>query len=250
MQNKLPISVVIVCLNEEEHIARCINSVQAWVDEVIVVDTGSDDDTLEIVEKLGIQTQSLNWLGFGATKNLSHQFARNRWILSLDADEEVDHQLRQAIAQLDFDTDTIYGFNRRLFYEGQWIKYGKWYPDRVVRLFPKKMAKWNDAQVHEKLIHDLQYKHLLGHLNHYSYTSIEDQKQRIDHYSRLKAQQWIANNTPPSIWKRVFGIPFHVIKNYIFKQGFRHGRIGWQLAKMDAYQVRRELHHYDELSSQ
>ena len=170
------ISAVIITYNESANIARCISSLKNVVDEVIVSDSNSTDETKNIAEHLGAKVFIRNFEGYGATKNLANYQATNDWILSIDADEELDEHLADNITRIKkhLEKNTVYECQRLNNYCGKWIKHGGWYPDKKVRLFNKQHVKWDLAEVHETLEIPEQYnKQLLnGKLLHYSYTSV------------------------------------------------------------------------------
>ena len=234
MNNK--ISVVIITLNEEKNIARCLQSVQAFADEIIVMDSGSNDRTKTIANEHNVRFYSCTWEGYSQTKNNANALAKFGYIFSIDADEEVDPILsNELIKSKKKGLNGVYSLNRLSNYCGKWIKHSGWYPDRKIRLFPKECV-WNDSIVHEELVIHLSLKvqHLNGHLHHYSYSAIEEHKSRADKYSILTAQKYFAQGKK-SYWFRPLGASIgRFISMYFLKLGFLDGKQGFQIAQISA----------------
>ena len=231
MNDNSKISAVIITFNEQEHIGACIRSLQGVVDEVLVVDSHSTDDTVSISEALGAKVISVKWQGYAETKNVGNQNAINNIILSIDADEELSEELCGSIlAQkaLGFRIEYVYKFNRLNNYCGQWIKYAGWYPDTKVRIFHKLNAKW-EGEVHEELVYTntVTQKHLTGDLLHYSIKDKEDHIARIHKYNKL------ARKYPTRMIGYLSAISTFV-KLYIIKLGFLDGKLGYQLCLISA----------------
>ena len=245
------ISAVILSKNEEDRIRRCIESVRDVVDEVIVIDSGSTDATVDIATSLGAKVYSIEWLGYGESKNFGNTKAANNWILSLDSDEWLSEELQQEIRSIALTERCIYKMNRSNIYLGKVIHYSGWSPDWVYRLFNKAEVGWNDNLVHEKLVypHDYQISKLRGALMHDSYRSIADHKSKTEKYAMLKAKSWVEKGTAPSILKRYFGSIFKGIHSYIIKLGVLDGKEGLIIAKMNTYLVKKQMEYYDELNT-
>lgn len=245
------ISAIILSKNEADRIGRCIISLRNIVDEVIVVDSGSTDDTITIAKSLGANVISTKWKGFGETKNFGNKLAQNDWILSIDSDEWLSEKLANEIKALRKTDKLIYSLNRSNIYQGKEIQHSGWSPDWVLRLFNKRAVSWNSNLVHEKLIipNDFSVQKLNGKLMHDSYRSIEDHKAKTDKYAKLKAKSWISNGSSPSLLKRYFGSGFKAFHSYVIKAGFLDGKEGWMIAKMNAYLVKMQVEYYDILKS-
>ncbi len=236
----MPISAVIICKNEEANIGRCLKSL-AWVDEVVVYDSGSIDNTVNIAQKMGAKVYQGTWLGFGATKHAATKRASHDWILSLDSDEEVPDKLKQEIQEKlsTLDPDYIYKIPRLSHYLGSWIKYGGWYPDFQIRLFNRKTHQWNQAEIHERvepIAGELEHiAQLDNHLHHYVFKNIEHQVQTNNRYSTLQAQTMFANGKSFSYF-HLFTKPYvKFIECYIVKLGFLDGWAGYVIARNAAY---------------
>ena len=141
-------------LNEEKNIQKCLRSVP-WVDEVIVVDSFSTDQTIEVAKLRGAKVFSEPWLGYGPQKKMATDFAKNDWVLNLDADERLSEELSleiyQSFAELQNKPEVGYLIPRKSFHLGKWIQYGGWYPDYQLRFYNKKFCNWDSSQIHESV---------------------------------------------------------------------------------------------------
>lgn len=243
------ISVVIVAKNEADRISQTIQSAQQVTSEVLVVDTGSTDDTIEVSKSNGAKTISLPWQGYGATKNAAVTHATHDWILSLDADEVLSEELIKNITALTLDEKHTYAFNRLVRFQDQWIKTCGWHPDWIPRLYHRSRARWNLSSVHEKLIFDNSLIKINGPLEHYSYRSVEHFKEKIDAYAKLTAQGWIDTGDQPPLLKRLFGKQWKFVKSYYLQQGYKDGNLGKLISSVMADGVAKKIYYYDQLSS-
>ncbi|MFY7991163.1 MAG: glycosyltransferase family 2 protein, partial [Fluviicola sp.] len=164
------LAVVIITLNEERNIERCIRSVRDLADEIIVLDAFSTDKTASICKDLGVRFEQRAWEGYSATKNYLNSLVTAEFILSLDADEALSEDLYQEIKSAKTSGfQGTYSVNRMTNYMGKWIKHSGWFPDIKPRLFPKEGSYWDGAYVHETLVHPPSEEHLFkGILEHYS----------------------------------------------------------------------------------
>lgn len=234
---KRPISLVIITLNEDENIARCIQSVP-WADEVIVLDSNSKDKTREIAESLGAKVHIQNFLGFRDQKQKATDLAKNDWILSLDADEALSLGLSQEILDT-FDTTPIqdgYRMPRLSFHLGRWIKHGGWYPDRQLRFFNRKKAKWGGGHVHEKIECE-NVGTFKNNLLHYVFRDLKHQVDANNRYSTLGAQDLYDRKKKFSFLKLIFKPISKFIETYIWKFGFMDGLPGFIISVGAAYSV-------------
>ncbi len=233
--NKIKLSVVVITLNEEANIERCLKSVQ-WADEIFVYDSGSTDSTVKIAQSLSASVTSGPWLGFGPTKNKAAALAKNDWILSVDADEEVSAELFQEIVKNTLNPQAAYQIPRQSRYLGKWIRFGGWYPDYQVRLFHRGHANWNQDLVHEK-VEAKQYLKLANKLNHYVFKSIEQHIQTNNKYSGLLAKKLFDQGKKFS-WFHFFTKPkVKFFECYFLKLGFLDGWVGLFIARSAAYSV-------------
>ncbi len=230
------ISALIICKNEEKQIAACITSVMEVADEIIVLDSGSEDKTKEIALSLGAKVQEVSWKGYAATKNEGHALVSHEYILSIDADERLSEALQQAILAEKKRLSGAYAMARRTHYCGRWIRFAGWYPDVKVRLFPKS-TRWEGDFVHEKvkLPEACHITRLKGDLLHYSIESLDDHLARVARYSQLKAEAYFAAGKPFRRYKLWLSPAFVFVKMYFLKGGFLEGRLGFQLCRVSAY---------------
>lgn len=234
---KLPISLVIITLNEEAHIERCIRSAP-FADDVVVVDSFSTDRTVELAEKCGARVFREKWRGYGPQKALATSFAKNSWILSLDADEALSPELAREIEErfVDLNPEVGYLVPRKSFHLGRWIEHGGWYPDYQLRLFNKINSNWNSNALHEKVEVKGQQK-MKRDLLHWVFEDLSDQVVTNDKYSSLGAQQWAQEGKKFSCFKLLTKPPTKFLETYFFKGGFWDGLPGFIIAVSAAYSV-------------
>jgi glycosyltransferase involved in cell wall biosynthesis len=234
----IPISAVIITFNEERNIGRCLNSLQGIVEEIIVLDSFSNDKTKEICNTFtNVKFIEREWQGYSNSKNFANKLASNNWILSLDADEALSDELRENILQIKHKKlDGFYSFNRLTNYCGTWIRYGGWYPDKKIRLFNREKTCW-EGEIHEHLTNTDKEKvtQLIGDCLHYSYYSIEEHWIQTKKFSKQTAKMLHDDYKKASFLKRFLSPIFKFIKDYFFKLGFLHGLVGWRICSISAY---------------
>ncbi|MBS1798596.1 MAG: glycosyltransferase family 2 protein [Acidobacteria bacterium] len=236
MQPKL--SVAIITLNEEENLARTLASVQ-FADEVVVVDSGSTDRTLEIAREYGARVIFEPWKGFAQQKNYAIEKCSGTWVLSLDADEELTPELQREIAALlkGSPSADAYLLRRRNIFLGRWIRHGGYYPDPKLRLFRRHSAnfappaRFTERPVHETMAFEGRLETLEHDLVHHAYPTIESYIEHMDRYSTLGAQIVLdKGKTGRSLFaffNNIFLIPsFTFVWNFFFRGGFLDGREG------------------------
>lgn len=231
------ISVVIITRNEEGNIVDCIKSAKLVCDDIIVVDAGSNDSTLNLANASGAKVFSTIWESYGASRNLGAAKAKNDWILALDADERISIQLAQAIRQLKLDNpNCIYKFRRENYLGNKKFHFGTLGFETVKRIYNRKNAQWDLSLVHEKLIADSFEKKLVtGHIDHFGLKNENDYKARAILYAQMSAEKYLLEGKDVSILKKLSSPFFNSIKSYVFQLGFLDGRIGWISAKTIAY---------------
>jgi len=237
MNEKINISVVIITLNEEHNIRRCLESVK-WTDEIVVYDTGSSDKTLDICKEYNCSIyQQSNWEGFGKAKNDAVKLAKYDWIFSIDADEEVSKDLEIAIHQILNATDkkNAYTIKRNSFYMGKMIKYSGWQRDYPLRLFNRKYGNFNMNLVHEAAEIEGEKGKISEVIYHYTYPHIKTHINKMTHYSELGASEAYKKNKKSSICKAVFNGFAKFIKMYLLNLGFLDGKAGLILALNSAF---------------
>lgn len=236
---QVKISAVIITLNEEKNIVRCIKSLQGVADEIVVWDSYSTDRTKEICEQLGAVVYQSAWEGYSIAKNKANQLTTGDYILSIDADEELSPELRSNLLKIKPSIkEDAYIFTRINNYCGTWIKYSGWYPEYKIRLFKKGDAVWV-GEIHERLEFSTKPNQLIvtGDLLHYSILSLEHHVQKIFLYSKLTAQKDFQNGIKPSIFFHGIAKPsFHFFKNFILQRGFLDGYKGFVIARMASFE--------------
>jgi len=231
------LSAVIITLNEERNISRCIEALWSIADEIIVLDAFSTDKTVEISEKLGARVVQHKWKGYSESKNYLNSLSTFDYIFSVDADEVVDDELKHAILEeKNKGFSGVYSVNRLTNYMGTWIRNSGWYPDVKVRIFPKDGSKWEGAFVHETLSipENSEVKKLKGHVEHYSYYSFEDHRTRADKYSVLTAKKHFEAGKRASVLKPYLSAIGRFFGMYIMKKGILDGKMGFHIARISA----------------
>ncbi len=230
------LSISIITRNEEANIKRCLESVK-WADEIIVVDSGSTDGTLEICKNYHCKIIETGWLGFGRTKQIGVNAATNNWILSIDADEEVSDKLKDKILELVQSTQ-FHAFNikRVSYYLKKRIQYSGWQTDYPLRLFNKKYGNFNDASVHESVVIDGENISIIQSLlYHYPFPTINSHIDKINHYSQLGAQKLFDKGKRTTLIYAVLSGIVKFIKMYLIKKGFLDGKEGFILAILSGF---------------
>lgn len=223
------ISPVIIVKNAEHTIQACLQSLISF-DEVILYINNSNDKTETIARTFSnVKIISGDFLGFGQTKNKAASYAKNSWILSLDADEVLNQDIIQNITTLELKNHTVYSILRTNYYKTTQIKHC-WGNDTLVRLYNKEETSFINQSVHEYIIEEnMQRESIEGIVRHYPYSNISDFVIKLDRYSTLFAHDKVGKKkSSPS--KAFFNGLFSFIKTYIFKQGFRDGYAGLIIA--------------------
>ncbi len=235
--NKLPqLSAIIITKNEEDNISDCLASV-AWADEIIIVDSGSTDNTVELcrqyTDKILI---TKDWPGFGPQKNRALDRATGEWVLSIDADERVTNSLEAEIKQAIIDGKaSAFRIPRQSSYCGRWIKHSGWYPDYVLRLFRRDYARFSNDIVHEKvLVSQGEIGTLKTPLKHYSFNSLEEVLEKTNSYSSANALKYYEQGKKSGLSKAIFHGFWAFFRTYILRAGFLDGREGFMLAVSNA----------------
>lgn len=243
-----PLSATIITHNESANIARAIRSL-ASADEVVVVDANSTDGTREAAEVLGARVITHQFDGFAAQKNFASAQARHDWILSLDADEELDPTTQTAVEQWKRSEPTAAGFcfARRAYYLGRWILHSGWYPDYKLRLYDRRRGQWHGAYVHESVVVNGPVETLPGEILHYTCNSLEEHRQRIEFYTGLAAREMLERGEQVGLLRRVLGPAWVFWNSYLFRMGMLDGIPGYHIASMAARYVRRKYAKLDEL---
>lgn len=238
----LPISLVIITKNEAANIQRCLESVP-FADDIVVLDSGSTDDTCEIARGLGANVVIEPWRGFGPMKRRAVELAKNDWILSLDADEALDVVAQEGLRNL-VESGALHGgpsaykYARQSFHLGRWIKHGGWSPDEQIRLFNRKRANWNENVIHEKVeIPDGSLGVAPGKIRHWVFKDLAHQIDTNNRYSGLGAEDLDLRGKRFSLLKLIFKPWSKFMETYVFKGGFMDGLPGLIISVGAAYSV-------------
>ncbi|MGE5384162.1 MAG: glycosyltransferase family 2 protein [Omnitrophica WOR_2 bacterium] len=232
------LSVVIITLNEEKNIERCLRSIEGLSDDVIIVDSGSTDLTESICRSFGAHFYLHDWLGYAETKNFANSLAKYSLILSLDADEALSEELYKSIVEvLNNQKASAYSMNRLTNYCGKWIKHCGWYPDKKIRLFTFNDGFWSGALIHEaiKLKNGSPVIHLKGDILHYSYHTISDHVSQANKFSDLTAQQALIKGKQSTLLHVIFSPLVKFIRDYFIKGGFIDGYYGFIVCYISAF---------------
>jgi glycosyltransferase involved in cell wall biosynthesis len=225
----MPLSAVIITQDEARNIQRCLNSV-AFCDDIIVVDSGSSDDTVQLANMAGARVIHQDWLGYGKQKQFAVKQAKHDWVLCIDADEVVSDELRHSIQRLNLtqtSSPTCYQMPRRNHFLGKALFHGEGYPDYSLRLFNRTQAQWSDDQVHEGVKTTGNIATLTGDLLHFSGDTIATYLHKQNHYTELQAHALYKAGKYCSASK-CFTSPFiRFIKFYIFRLGCLDGAAGF-----------------------
>jgi len=232
------LSVTVITFNEAADIGPALESAR-WADEIVVVDSGSTDDTVGIARRFTNRVIVREWPGYGAQKNVAAAMASNDWILSLDADERITPSLATEIGRLLAGTPgaAAYEVPRVTWHLGRWIRSTDWYPDHQLRLYDRTRARWSGAYVHEAVHVDGAIGTLTQEIQHYAYRNLSDHLETIDRYTSLAARQMREAGRTAG-WLQLAGHPpLAFVRNYVARGGFRDGQAGFVISVMNAYYV-------------
>lgn len=228
------LSVIIITKNEAANIRASLESV-TFADEIIVVDSGSTDDTVAIAREMGAKVYEHDWPGFGPQKNRALAYATGDWIFSIDADERVTPALRSELEQA-LRTDEADGFlcPRLSQFCGAFIHHSGWYPDYVLRLFKRGTGRFSDSLVHESVLLDGRSAKLKSPLLHYSYLDRSDVERKVAHYSDAAAWQMHVVGKRAGILRAALSAGWAFVRTWVIRLGILDGRAGWGIAVMNA----------------
>jgi glycosyltransferase involved in cell wall biosynthesis len=227
------LSVILIAMNEESCIARALRSV-AFADEVVVVDSGSSDRTVEIARELGARvTVTGDWPGFGPQKNRALDLATGDWVLSLDADEWLTAESAEEIRRVtgtDATRAVAFRMPRRSSFCGRFLRHSGWWPDYVVRLFRRGSARFSDDAVHEHVIVEGVTGTLREPLMHETFVDLDDMLGKMNSYSTLAANRLRQDGKSSGLTKAVLRALWAFVRTYFLRAGFLDGREGFMLA--------------------
>ncbi len=231
MNDKPGLSVVVLTKNEEERIAAALNSVR-WADEIIVVDDESTDGTVEIAkgytDKIFIKKMDLE----GRHRNWAYGQAKNKWVLSLDADEIITSELREEITALLKGNPPENGFTipRRNYIGDYWVKYGGWYPSPQLRLFQKDKFRYEEVAVHPRAFMPDPCGHLKSDMIHYTYRDFEDFLAKLNKQTTWEARKWHSQGKPMRLGRFLWRTLDRFMRTYVGRKGYKDGSIGLAVA--------------------
>ncbi|MCC6219741.1 MAG: glycosyltransferase family 2 protein [Deltaproteobacteria bacterium] len=241
--DRVPISAFVITYNEEDHITACLSSLD-FCDEVIVIDSFSTDNTVNIAKSLGAKVIQRKWPGYRDQKAFGLESVSNEWVLNLDADECVSEELRERILEIlgrekagDLSSLSINGYyiNRVVHYLGRWWRRGGWYPEYRLRLFRKSQTKWGGSDPHEKPIVSGPTARIGGEIYHYTYRNMDEQFERLHRFSSIAAKDEFLKGRRCSIASLLLNPILRTLKFYVLKRGFREGKAGFIIAVTEGY---------------
>jgi len=237
----VPLSVVIITFNEEANIARCLQALGNVADEVLVVDSFSTDRTVEICRVHGARLVQHPFAGYVEQKNFATDQASYDYVLQLDADEVLGEELRQSILAAKSDWQhAAYSLARLTNYCGTWVRHGGWYPDRKLRLYDRRLGRWQGLLLHEH--YEVQPGHTTGRLAgdalHYSYHSIAQHVSQLNKFTSITAQERaLRGQTTVTAFHLVLKPLWKFVHGYVFRRGFLDGFAGLSIAAISAWGV-------------
>jgi (heptosyl)LPS beta-1,4-glucosyltransferase len=234
------LSVVLIVKNEGKHIDDCLRTVADWATEIVVLDSGSSDDTVERASRYTCAVHAQDdWQGFGIQRQRAQDHATGDWILMLDADERVTPELAEEIRRVveRDDRTSAYALPRLSWCFGRFIRHGGWYPDYVLRLYPRDKARYNDALVHEKavLTDGMRVERLKGDLLHFTYDSVRHYLVKSAEYADAWAEQRFREGRRASLAQGIGHGIGCFLRMYLLRAGVLDGRQGLLLALLSAH---------------
>jgi glycosyltransferase involved in cell wall biosynthesis len=232
------LSVTIITLNEEKNIRYALESVK-WADEIIVVDSGSMDRTLEICREYTDKVFFNKWPGMNGQKAYAKGLAIGEWLLNIDADERVSSELAEEIQAVLKNGGHCDGYfiPRKVFYLGRWIEHSGWYPDYKLRFFRREKGRWAGTDPHDEVTVDGRTAYMKGDIYHFTYRNIEAHVNTMNRFTTVAAGEYEKKDKWSGPLDLVVRPPLAFLKKYILKQGFRDGLPGFIIAVSTAYYV-------------
>jgi glycosyltransferase involved in cell wall biosynthesis len=233
-----PVSVTIITRDEAAHIEACVASV-AWAADVLVVDSGSADDTVARARAAGARVIVREWPGYAAQKNFAAGEAAHDWILSIDADERVTPQLAAEIQSRLAQGEAVCGYRipRVTWHLGRWIRTTDWYPDYQLRLYDRRRARWTPRPVHESVQADGPVERLSHDLQHFAYRDLTHHHQTMDRYTTLAAAEMFDQGRRAGVLHLIVHPWAAFVRNYLLRRGILDGVPGFVISCMNAYYV-------------
>lgn len=234
LMTPLPISVVIISLNEIRHLEACLESVRALASDIVIVDSGSTDGTVELAKAAGVRVYHRRWTGYSDQKNYANALAAHNWVLSLDLDERVTPALIAAIRAewMCGPRADAYDLKFVNFIGNRLIRFGSWNPEYHVRLFDRTKFQWNSDEVHEglKASEPVTVSPLSGKIEHRTVDSVAELVTKTERYSALFAGKLFRLGRQPAWWKIWLNPVFRFLRDFVLKAGVLDGRLGFAIA--------------------
>lgn len=235
------LSAVIITKNEADNISRALSSLKGITDDIVVIDSGSVDSTVEICLGFGARVYTRTWEGYSSAKNYGNSIALNPWILSIDADESVSDELRSSILKNiphDLPVERVYSMNRITNYCGKWIRHSGWYPDTKIRIWHRDFGHWQ-GDIHEVLRFSGSPEkiHLKGDLLHYSFPTRDDYLTQRENFTNLAANSLFQQGKKAGILKLWLSPAIRFIRDFVFNMGFLDGKAGLEVCRGTAHGV-------------
>lgn len=238
----MKITFGIITLNEESNLRRCLASIQSVADEIVIVDSGSTDDSKRIAESFDARWIEIPWKGYVAQKNNVLHHSRQPWVFSIDADEALSPELLREIVALKSAGNipaevSGYSMPRCVLYDNRWIRNGDWYPDRLIRLFRKDHAEFVGGRIHERVQISGKISKLAGEIEHHSFKNRADHWDRCCRYAALWAEDKFEEGKSCSCISAYAHASFRWVRGYLLRGGFLDGKQGLQIANFCAREV-------------
>ncbi len=237
---KPTLAVALIVKNEAKNLDACLKTVADWVNEIVILDSGSTDETEQVARKYTDQFHTnIDWPGFGPQRRIAQQYVESDFVLWLDADERITPELQSSIqaAVVENEPNTLYNICRLSWVFGRYIRHCGWYPDRVVRLYPTQLTQYDDSLVHEKveINADMKVKELSGDAIHYTYNDLHHYLVKSAGYAKAWAEQREKRGKKSSILEGMGHAIACFVKMYIIKAGFLDGKQGFLLSVLSAH---------------
>lgn len=248
----MKLSVAIITFNEERNIRRCLESLKGVADEIVVVDSFSNDQTESISKGFDVRFIQHAFEGHIQQKNFAIDQTTHDWVLSLDADEALSNELKKSILEIKKEQQHFgYSMNRLTNYCGHWVRHCGWYPDRKVRLIGKTHARWTGINPHDRLdmLNNETHGHLAGDILHYSYYTVDDHLKQIEYFGDISSRELHASGVTTNWLMIMVKVAAQFMKSYFIRLGILDGRVGWTISRLSAYATYRKYLKLKKLNS-
>jgi glycosyltransferase involved in cell wall biosynthesis len=233
------ISAAVITFNEEDRLSSCLASASVFAKDIVVVDSGSTDTTVNIAQEFGARIFQKDWQGFGPQKQFAIEQCRGQWIIILDADERVPPETAAEITRICQDPTAVeaYSIARKNYFMGRWLRHAGWWPDRTIRLFHKGCGRMPEQKVHESLEITGRVANLQNPIIHYPFRDLRHMMEKMNHYSSAGARELYNSGHKSSILKAWSRAAWTIFYNYFLRGGFLDGGPGLIIAVSDAANI-------------